>query len=102
MTTTTDPEAAARERVVATFMRDGVLVTMPSKTSKRRLLLEHVADRFEPGVRYPEAAVDEILRSVTEGGASDHVTLRRYLVDACLLTREAGEYWRSGGWVAGS
>jgi hypothetical protein len=30
----------------------------------------------------------------------DHVTLRRYLVDYRLLDREAGEYWRSGGWVS--
>ena len=46
--------------------------------------------------------MDELLTAVTDGGASDHVTLRRYLVDAGLLSREAGEYWRSGGWVAGS
>lgn len=29
----------------------------------------------------------------------DHVTLRRYLVDAGPLAREAGVYWRSGGTV---
>jgi hypothetical protein len=100
--TQTDPDAAARAHVVRTFMPDGVLLKMPAKQGKRRLLLDEVAGRFEPGVRYPEAEVDEILQSVTDGGESDHVTLRRYLVDACLLSREAGEYWRSGGWVAGT
>ena len=90
------------ERLVTRFMPDGVLLRMPSKHAKRQVLLEHIAQRFEPGVRYPEKQVDEILRSVTDAGESDHVTLRRYLVDSCLLAREAGEYWRTGGWVAGS
>jgi hypothetical protein len=30
---------------------------------------------------------------------ADDSVLRRYLVDEGLLSREAGEYWRSGGWV---
>jgi hypothetical protein len=29
----------------------------------------------------------------------DVAALRRYLVDEGLLTREAGVYWRNGGWV---
>src|ERR687894_171768 len=29
----------------------------------------------------------------------DTAALRRHLVDEGLLTREAGLYWRSGGWV---
>ena len=102
MSTATDPDEDARAHVVSTFMPDGVLRRMPAKKGKRRVLLEVVAQRFEPGIRYPEAAIDEIPQSVTDGGESDHVTLRRYLVDAGLLAREAGEYWRSGGWVAGT
>jgi hypothetical protein len=86
---------------MSTFMPDGVLLRMPAKHGKRLVLLEHVAGRFEVGVRYAEPEVDEILRAVTDGGESDHVTLRRYLVDAGLLAREDGTYWRSGGWVAG-
>jgi predicted transcriptional regulator len=35
----------------------------------------------------------------TEGGATDHATMRRYLADHQLLPRESGEYWRSGGWM---
>jgi hypothetical protein len=31
------------------------------------------------------------------GVYDDHVTLRRYLVDAQLLDRDSGQYWRSGG-----
>jgi hypothetical protein len=62
-------------------------------------VLEHVAQTFEPGRRYPEREVDAVLRAWTEGGATDHAALRRYLVDHQLLSREGGEYWRSGGWV---
>ncbi|MER7335239.1 MULTISPECIES: DUF2087 domain-containing protein [unclassified Micromonospora] len=85
------------ERVLRTFLRDGVLVGLPAQRGRRRVLLAHVATSFEPGVRYPERAVDDVLRRWCEGGGSDHVTLRRYLVDEQLLAREQGVYWRIGG-----
>jgi hypothetical protein len=91
----TDPD-----HVLRAFMPDGVLLRMPAKQGKRQVLLELVAQRFEPGVRYSEPEVDDVLRAVTDGGEADHVSLRRYLVDSGLLAREAGVYWRSGGWVA--
>ncbi|NUR05434.1 MAG: DUF2087 domain-containing protein [Nocardioidaceae bacterium] len=89
-------------RLVERFMPGGRLRRVPSKASKRRLVLEHVAQLFEPGVRYSERQVDAILTGVCEGGETDHVSLRRYLVDAQLLGRESGEYWRIGGWVYGT
>ncbi|MER7474086.1 DUF2087 domain-containing protein, partial [Micromonospora sp. NPDC000018] len=76
---------------------DGVLVGLSAQRGRRRVLLAHVATSFEPGVRYPERAVDDVLRRWCEGGGSDHVTLRRYLVDEQLLAREQGVYWRIGG-----
>jgi len=55
-----------------------------------------VAQAFEPGRRYPESVVDEILKAVFD----DHCTLRRYLVDEAFLSRTAdGVYWRAGGTV---
>lgn len=84
------------QRVLRTFLRDGVLVRLPAQRGRRRVLLEHVVGSFEPGVRYPERAVDEILRRWCDGGDADHVTLRRYLVDEQLLAREQGIYWRTG------
>ena len=90
------------DHVVSTFMPRGVLLRMPSKRTKRLVLLGHVAERFESGARYGEPEVDDVLRAVTEGGESDHVTLRRFLVDAGLLARENGVYWRSGDSVAGT
>jgi ADP-ribose pyrophosphatase YjhB (NUDIX family) len=88
-----DPAAAAVLRV---FVRDGRLTAIPAARGKRRIVLEHLASTFEPGLRYPEREVNAILRAWYPG---DHVSLRRYLVDEQLLAREAGEYWRTGGWV---
>jgi len=77
------------------FMRDGRIVTMPAKRSRRLVLLDHVAQRFEVGVRYTESEVNRRLRDLHE----DYAALRRYLVDEGLLSRAGGEYWRSGGTV---
>jgi hypothetical protein len=75
------------------FVRDRMVATMPAKLSRRRLLLDAVAQAFEPGVRYPERTVDDFLRAIHP----DHAALRRYLVDEGFLDRSAGTYWRVGG-----
>jgi hypothetical protein len=78
------------------FVRDARISALPAKHSVRLLLLDRVAQAFEPGRRYQEAAVNEILKDLID----DYVTLRRYLVDEELLSRTTdGTYWRSGGTV---
>ncbi|TMM42603.1 MAG: DUF2087 domain-containing protein [Actinobacteria bacterium] len=89
-----DPDRQ-RAAVLRAFVRDGRLVQLPSARSKRRVVLEHIAACFEPGVRYPERAVDAVLRAWYD----DYVTLRRYLIDEDLLARDHGLYWRAGGYV---
>jgi hypothetical protein len=74
---------------------EGRLLCMPAKQSKRRILLDHIAQRFEPGQHYGEPEVNALLRPVHE----DVAALRRYLVEEGFLDREAGEYWRAGGTV---
>ncbi|MEU5964559.1 DUF2087 domain-containing protein [Micromonospora parva] len=89
-----DAEPAA-DPVLRTFLRAGVLVSLPAQPGRRRVLLTHIAERsFEPGTRYPERAVDDALKPWCATGGSDHVTLRRYLIDEQLLTREHGIYQR--------
>jgi hypothetical protein len=87
-----DPATAS---VLRAFIRDGRLQSIPTQRSKRLVVLEHIAMTFEPGVRFSEREVDTMLRA----WHPDHAALRRYLVDEGFLDREAGEYWRSGGWV---
>jgi hypothetical protein len=78
------------------YVRDGRISAMPAKRAPRLLLLDHVVQAFEPGRRYPESAVNEVLKSLYD----DYVALRRYLVDEDLLSRTGdGTYWRSGGTV---
>jgi ADP-ribose pyrophosphatase YjhB (NUDIX family) len=86
----------ATDKVLKAYTRDGRITTFPAQGSRLRLLLEHVAAVFEPGVRYPEREVGALLRA----WHPDHARLRRYLVDAGLLDRADGVYWRIGGPVA--
>jgi hypothetical protein len=86
------PAIPAKLRV---FMRDGRVGQIPVRQAKRRLLLDYIAQSFEPGRRYSEAEVDAVLRALHD----DHAALRRYLVDEDFLSREDGYYWRSGGTV---
>ena len=90
-------EALALDPQLRVFLGDGRIETMPAKQSRRRLLLDQVAQAFEPGRKYPEAAVDAVLKSIFD----DHCTLRRYLVDEAFMSRNtAGVYWRAGGTVS--
>ena len=84
-------------RILGNFLDgDGRLHTIPSKHSKLLVVLDHLAQRFEPGRTYPETEVNEVLA----GFHPDYAALRRYLVDEQFLTREGNVYWRSGGTFA--
>lgn len=71
---------------------DGRLKTIPAQRKKLDAVLRYVVQSFEPGVRYPEKAVNDILARFH----ADTASLRRELVGSKLLEREGGggEYWR--------
>lgn len=77
----------------AFLAEDGSLARIPSKHAKLLVVLDHLAQSFEPGRRYEEAEVTLVLRRFHP----DHAALRRYLVENGFLTRDSGVYWRSGG-----
>jgi hypothetical protein len=83
------------EAVLRRYFVGGRLREIPAKHSKRLFVLNRLAMEFEVGVRYPEKRVNEMLKRFHP----DHATLRRYLVDEGMLSRERGEYWRTGGTV---
>ena len=87
-----DPKVAA---VLRAFLVDGRLTSIPAAGRKRSVVLEYLVATFEPGRRYPEREVNVILASFHP----DTAALRRYLVDEEFLSRDAGVYWRTGGWV---
>lgn len=74
---------------------EGRLRTMPVKRSKRLVVLDHVAQSFEAGRRYPESEVNAVLERIHP----DYATLRRALVDEEFLSRKNSVYWRTGGTV---
>jgi len=90
-----DVDADAYDRkVLADYLHpDGRLKTIPAQRKKLEAVLRHVAKAFEPGKRYSEKQINEILACFHEDTAS----LRRELVGYGLLKREGGggDYWRS-------
>jgi hypothetical protein len=94
----TDSNAdAARKRVLDTFMKDGRIVQIPRQHAKRSVLLDLLAQEFEPGVRYSERDVNDAIRKYHP----DTAAWRRYLVDEEFMERDATGtlYWRAGGTV---
>jgi biotin operon repressor len=63
----------------------------PVQGKKLLVLLRHAAKAFEPGVRYPEKQVNEILSRFSD----DTARLRRELVGYGFMQREGGggDYW---------
>lgn len=86
-------------QVLARFFAGRVLVEIPSQRAKRLIVLQRLTLEFDPGRRYTEFEVNEVLGAFHP----DWSTLRRGLIDEHLLDREPGAggnlYWRSGGRV---
>jgi len=81
-------------KVMKTFVdSEGRISAFPAQEKKFLVLLRYVVQAFEPGRRYPEKEVNEILKRYNEDTAS----LRRGLVEYKLMLREGGggAYWRS-------
>ena len=83
-------------KVMEVFVVDGRITSIPTAHRKRLLLLDWLAQDFEPGVRYPERTVNTIIAR----RHADTAAWRRYLVDEEFLERRDGEYWRAGGTFA--
>jgi hypothetical protein len=80
-------------KILATFTdAEGRITAFPAQKKKYLALLRYVLKAFEPGVRYSEKQVNEILLRYNE----DTAMLRRSLVEYHMMAREGGggEYWR--------
>lgn len=83
---------AFEKKVFDTFLDpDGRITAMPAQEKKYLVLLKYLTKAFEPGVRYSEKQVNEILLRYNE----DTALLRRDLVDYKFMDRESGgkAYW---------
>ena len=84
-------DPAYEQKVLRAFVRDGRLVRMPARERKKRVILRFLLDRVFP----TDEPVDE--RDVNMRLAiwnPDVSSLRRYLVDAGLVSREGMVYRR--------
>ncbi|OGO27225.1 MAG: ArsR family transcriptional regulator [Chloroflexi bacterium RBG_16_54_18] len=84
---------AGDRKVLANFLdADGRIKAFPAQEKKFQAILRHVVKAFEPGQRYTEKQVNEILARYNK----DTAYLRRGLVDYRLMARQGGggEYWR--------
>jgi hypothetical protein len=75
------------------FVRDGRLLSIPTRHAKRLVVLGWLAQRFVPGQVYPESEVNAMLSTAHP----DYAALRRYLVDEDFLDRRQGKYWAHRG-----
>jgi biotin operon repressor len=81
-------------KVLGDFSRpDGSLKELPAQRRKLEIVLRHVGKAFQPGERYTEKQVNQILARYHP----DTATLRRELVGYGLMKRAGGggEYWVS-------
>jgi hypothetical protein len=100
-----EPAEESGNEVVRRFIHKGRLLSVPAAYSKRLAVLDHLAGLFEPGRRYPEPEVNELLGRYHP----DYAMLRRYLIDDGFLdradepapsgSRSVKVYWRTGGSV---
>jgi len=90
---TTETDDEFERKVFATFTTsDGRIKAFPVQEKKFLVLLRYVLREFQPGVKYSEKRVNEIL----SGFSADTARLRRAFVDYRFMAREGGggKYWR--------
>lgn len=82
------------QKVIHSYLLpSGSLKTIPSQRKKLLVVLRYIVQNFEPGRRYPESEVNEILARFH----ADTASLRRELISAGLMERESSgqAYWRT-------
>jgi hypothetical protein len=86
-------DAGFDARVLRAFIRDGRLVSIPARDKRRQIIYRYLRDQvFTEDRPYPEREVNQRLALFHP----DVATIRRGMVDAGLVTREAGSYRRLG------
>lgn len=77
-------------RTLRNFFDGDRLISLPESNKKFHLLVKWLVTCFDEGVRYSEQEVNQIILRYHE----DYATLRRAMIEAGLMQRERGIYWR--------
>lgn len=87
------PRNESTRKVLQRLLANGPLTAMPRRAKEAELLLGLAAARLNVGLTYGEHEVNELLQAwletISVPYGIDHVSLRRYLVDAHFLLRDA-------------
>jgi len=83
-------EDAYRDKVIKSFFKRGRLVSLPRQLKKWNIVLEKIANEFEPERKYNEKEVNMILLDFNDDVAS----LRRGMIDQKFMVRDKGIYQR--------
>lgn len=83
-------DAEYRQKVIDAFFEYGKLKSIPSQHKKERIVLEVIADKFEPDRIYTEKEVNLLIAELYD----DFCTIRRDMIAEKLLDRNARGYWR--------
>lgn len=86
-----EADEATTATTIRSFIKDGRLTTIPAREKRRRIIYRYLRDEvFTEDREYPEAEVNQRLALFHR----DVATIRRGMVDAGLVVREAGVYRR--------
>ncbi|OJV64827.1 MAG: hypothetical protein BGO41_14650 [Clostridiales bacterium 38-18] len=83
-------ELAYRSNVLKQFIKYDQLISIPVQRKKRKIILEHIVESFEPNTPYPEKEVNRLLSQFHE----DFALLRRSMIEEQLMERKDGIYLR--------
>lgn len=80
----------AREKVLGTYVKDGLVLLLPSDREQRKIVLEYLAEDLESGRPYSEMELNFRILDHYD----DYLTVRREMVAEGILKRDRGGYYR--------
>jgi hypothetical protein len=79
----------SERRALRAYLKGERLAELPVQHAHLRVVLRWLASQFEPGRRYHEREVNELLKR----HHPDFATLRRHLIDFRFMERASDHYW---------
>ncbi len=87
-----------RKKVLKTFFRGKKLIQLPVQKKKRMIILDEFFKKFEPGRKYQEEEVNQIIVDHFE----DYCWIRRLMIENRMMFRESQIYWINNNYKTGS
>ena len=83
--------SSEKEEILGRYFDGRRLIEFPTKQKRKLVVLDRIAESFEPGRRYSEKEVSEIIMEHFD----DYASIRRYLIEYGFMDREPGgkAYW---------